>query len=361
MTPDLTEQRLREQLAAAVDAESGSYLDIDATGVLDVGHRVQRRRRAFAVGATAVCALVVGAGGWTALTRSTGDEQTLPATTPSVSVSLPEPVAELPLGAIPPAGRTQPLVAAVGLADSGQQAVFSLRTEQGDVVASRKVPLGESEKPRWATLIPGLTVAVLPSGSTGAVPVWTSREPPQGGVRQILRGRMTTAMPDGRVLAAWWTDGRTQRSFADVIWTDGESVHTSYADSLSSVALDEHVLFAGGSGRLLGFFAPPVGTDSVRHGEATAPRDVDEGTVPAVWVEDSGDAGGTYATYLPPVREVELVTGDGAEVRDLTIHDLPGETGVLVTARVDGDRESVTDVRYTDLDGGSTTAPAPAS
>ncbi len=361
MTADLTEQKLREQLAAAVDAESGAYLDIDASGVLDAGHRVQRRRRVATVGATAVAALVIGAGGWAALARSTGEEQTLPAATSTPSVSLPEPVAELNLGTIPPAGRTQPLVAAVGYADSGQQAVLSLRTEDGAVVASRQVSLGEREKPRWATLIPGVTVAVLPAGSTGAVPIWTSRVPPPGGTREIPQGRMTAAMPDGRVLIAWWTDGRTQRSFADIIWTDGESVHTSYADSLSSVTVDEHVFFAGGSGRLLGFFAPPAGTDSIRDGEAIAPRDVADGTVPAVWVEDGAAAGGTYATYLPLVREVELVTGDGARVRDVTVHELPEEEGALVMGRVDGARESVTDIRYTDVDGGSTTVPAPAS
>lgn len=198
---------------------------------------------------------------------------------------------------------------------------------------------------------PGVTIALLPACVTGAAPVWTGR--------QSAQVTTATSMPDGRVLATWWTDGRSRMPFRNVVWTDSQSFHTAYADSLSSVVLDGHALFAGGTSRLLGFFAPSAGSDPVRHGEATAARSVAEGTIPAVRAEDSGASGGTYATYLPPVSEVELVTGDGAEVSDLVVHDLPDEAGVLVTARVNGDRESVAHIRYVDPDGRSTLAPAP--
>lgn len=355
MNHDLTEQRLREQLHAAADGQSGSYVDIDPLTALDSGRRVLRRRRVAAVAGTAAAALAVGVGAWAVLADRAADDRTLPAATPSVSVSVPDPVAELPLGPIPQTGRSQPLVAAVGDDQTGQGLVFSLRTEDGAVVASQRVPTGMTPRPRWTTLIPGVTLAVLPPGSTSAAAAWT------GG--QTAQGTAAVPMPDGRVLVAWWIDGTSQDRVTDIVSTDGEGVFTSSGSPVSSVLRGDVLFFAGGRDGMIGYLAPGD-TEALGTGDIRLAADMPPGTFPAVWLDSRTGPGGTYATYLPPVRDVELVTGDGATVTDLTVHDPEELDGIIVVAQVDGDRESVTEVRFFDPDPNSLSTdgrgPAPA-
>ncbi len=352
MSYDLTEQRLREQLHEAAEGQSDAYLDVDPLTALDTGHRVLRRRRVTAVAGTAAAALVLGVGSWAVLSNQTADERTLPAATSSPSLS--GPATEIRLGAIPQTGRTEPLVAVVTVDEAQQRLGFTLQTEEGAVLASRETPQPREEQALWVTLVPGVTVATLPATATSALPTWVSGQ-------TTAQGSAAGLSPDGRVLAAWWTDGSAVAAFTGIVWTDGEAAYTAGGQSLDSVVQDDVVFFVGGNEGYVGYLMPPVGSEQLGSGGATAAGDMQPGHFPAVWVEGATGSSGTYATYLPPVEDVELVTTGEARVRDLTVHDFGDIVGVLVLADVEGSRESVTEVRFTDPELGSTGGPAPAT
>ncbi|HET7762407.1 MAG TPA: hypothetical protein VFL46_08615 [Phycicoccus sp.] len=80
MTRDTFEDTVRMLLHDATRSEAEALSAVDVESVLGTGHRVLRRRRAAAVGATAAATLVLGVGGWAVLTQQGPDERTLPAT-----------------------------------------------------------------------------------------------------------------------------------------------------------------------------------------------------------------------------------------------------------------------------------------
>ena len=341
-----------DEIGTLFHQASTPTMSVDPYAVLAGGRRRRRRRRLVAVAGTAAATLVLGVGAWTALSDSTGDEQTLPAATPSASVSLPEAVAEVSLGVIPQTDRTQPLVAAVAVDEDSGRLGFALRTEDGAALASRSVFVGRTERARFATLVPGVTAAVLPAGVTAAVPVWARGQTPQGSA--------ATAMPDGRVLVVWWTDGSEKDTFYDVIWTEGDEVLSSHAASLLAIDRDDARFFLAPNGGVIGYLAPPGEDEVVGGGKANI---IDQGVVesfPAVWADSPSGSGGTYAVFLPKVEDVELVVTGDAEIRDQTVHDFGEEVGLVVLADVDGSRESVTEVRFTDPEMGPTGGPAAA-
>ena len=152
-------------------------MSIDPDAVVAGGRRRRRRRQLAVVGGTAAAALVLGAGSWAVLSDQAGDDRTLPAatssTSPSAATTLDGPTTELALGAIPPTGRTVPVIASVTVDEAGSRLGFALRTEDGTVLAAQTVSEPRAERPVWATLVPGVTVAVLPADATSAVPLWT--------------------------------------------------------------------------------------------------------------------------------------------------------------------------------------------
>ena len=206
-----------DEIGTLFHTASTPTMSVDPYAVLAGGRRRRRRRALTAVVGTAAAALVLGGGGWALLADRAGDDRTLPAATtspsPFVPATLDGPTTEVPLGAIPPTGRTVPVVVSVTLDDARSRLGFTLRSEDGTVLAAQTV--GES---------------------------------------------------------------RTER----------------------------------------------------------------------------------HVTYLPPVEDVELVTTGDARVRDLAVHDFGDVVGLLVVADVEGSRESVTEVRFTDPEFGPTGGPAPA-
>ncbi len=330
-------------------------MSVDPDAVIAGGRRRRRRRNLTAVGGTAAAALVLGVGGWAVLSHETAEDQTLPAATSSPTAggtTVEGPTTEVELGAIPPTGRTVPVVAAFTFDEAGSRVGFTLKAEDGTVLATRTRPELRSGGSLWATPVPGVVLAVLPATATSAVPVWTRGE-------LTAEGSATAEAPDGRLVVAWWTDGSTQDPFAEIAWTDGEAAYTG-GQPLETVVQDDLVFFAGGSGGLVGYLRPASAGDLLGGGEAKAAKDTEPGHFPAVWVENPEGSSGTYVTYLPPVDDVELVTTGDARVRDLTIHDFGEILGLLVVADVEGSRESVTEVRFTDPELGPTGGPAPA-
>jgi hypothetical protein len=332
-------------------------MSIDPDAVVAGGRRRRRRRQLAVVGGTAAAALVLGAGSWAVLSDQAGDDRTLPAatssTSPSAATTLDGPTTELALGAIPPTGRTVPVIASVTVDEAGSRVGFTLRTEDGTVLATRTRPETRSGGELWVTPVPGVALALLPATATSAVPVWTRGE-------QTAEGSATAEAPDGRLVVAWWTDASSRDPFADVVWTDGQTAY-SKGQPLETAVEDDLVLFAGGGVGLVGYLRPPGAADLLGGGEVKAAKDMAPGSFPAVWAVDPDGGSGTYVTFLPPVEDVELVTTGGARVRDLTVHDLGDIRGLLVVADVDGSRESVTEVRFTDPELGPTGGPAPAN
>jgi hypothetical protein len=346
---------MRDEIGTLFHEASAPAMSVDPAAVLVGGRRRRRRRQLTALAGTAVAALVLGVGGWAALSNETADDQTLPAVTSSPTASATSvegPTTEMELGAIPPTGRTVPVVAVFTFDEAGSRVGFTLRTEDGTVLATRTRPETRSGGELWATTVPGVTLAVLPATATSAVPVWTRGE-------QTAEGSATAEAPDGRLLVAWWTDASTRDPFADVVWTDGQTAYTK-GRPLETVVQDDLVLFAGGGVGLVGYLRPPGAADLLGGGEVKAAIDMEPGSFPAVWAEDPAGTSGTYVTLLPPVEDVELVTTGDGRVRDLTVHDLGNIRRLLVVADVDGSRESVTEVRFTDTELGSTAGPAPA-
>jgi len=340
-----------DEIGALFHEAQAPPMSVDPQVVLAGGRRRRHRRRLAAVAGTTAAVLAVGIGGWAALSNQAADERTLPAATSSPSLS--GPVTEIPLGAIPQTGRTEPLVAVVTVDDTQQRLGFTLQTEQGAVLASREVAQPREEQALWVTLLPGVTVATLPATATSALPLWVSGP-------ATAQGSASGQSPDGRVLVAWWTAGSAAAPFTGIMWTDGETAYTALGQPLDSVVQDDVVFFVGGNEGYVGYLMPPDGSEQLGSGGARAAGDMQPGHFPAVWIDGAAGSSGTYATFLPPAKDVELVTTGDARVRDLTVHDFGDIVGVLVLADVEGSRESVTEVRFTDTELGPTGGPAPA-
>lgn len=344
---------MREDISTLLRGAPVPAMSIDPAAVLAGGRR-RRRRRVTAVAGTAAATLVLGVAGWAVLSQRAADERTLPATTSSHSVN--GVTTELRLGAIPQTGRTQPLVSALTVDQVTGSLDFVLRTEAGAVLASRPSVPGGPDRTRWATLIPGVTVALLPTGATGAAPIWIG-EP-------TSIGSAATRTPDGRVLVAWWTDGSSYETFCDVIWTEGETAHSAYHDvALPSVVIDDTVFFFGSVGpTYLGYIGPSRGTGVLGTTAVQLTLNIAPDQLPAVWADlgeaepATSPAHGLFATRLPAARgDVNLETIDGAEVTELTTYDLGGVNGIMLVAELEGPHGSVAGVTYTDPSSGTVT------
>ncbi|MGB7820364.1 MAG: hypothetical protein WBL35_16720, partial [Ornithinibacter sp.] len=305
--------------------------------------------RIAVVGSVAAAALALGVGSAVVLSDRTGDDRSLPATTSSVTGES----VMLELGSDPLSDSGEPLVAVVTTDEDQKRLGFTLQTEDGAVLRSRETAQPREEQALWVRPLPGITVASLPATATSALPLWTSTDvTPQVSV--------SAPSPDGRVLVVWRASGSPDSAFSGITWTDGETAFTAQGQALDSVAQDDVVFFVGGSEGYVGYLLAPDGSDALGSGEVKAAGDMEPGHFPAVWLDDASGSSGTYATYLPPVEDVELVVTGDARIRDLTLHDFGDVVGVLAVADIDGPRESVTHVRFTDPVLGDVGGPAPA-
>jgi hypothetical protein len=122
---------MRDEIGTLFHEASTPAMSVDPAAVLVGGRRRRRRRQLTALAGTAVAALVLGVGGWAALSNETADDQTLPAVTSSPTVSATSvegPTTEMQLGDIPPTGRTVPVVAVFTFDEAGSRVGFTLRT-----------------------------------------------------------------------------------------------------------------------------------------------------------------------------------------------------------------------------------------
>jgi hypothetical protein len=356
MNSDLTEQRLRERLQAVVDGEAGSYLDIDPLAALETGRRVLRRRRLTAVAGTAAAALVIGIGGWAVLSDSTADDRTMPAVTSSVT----GPSVTLPLGIDPEADTAGPLDVVVTVGQGQPQVEFRLQTDAGEVL-NAQVRNEADGQVTWATLSDRAIVAVVPAGAVGFVPRC------EGG-DIIPLATASERLPDGRIAAAWLAEkSDVGRRCQGPLWTDGTSTFNAAGQTLSSITVDDIVIFTGAGvslGDAIGYIRPEPGSLS-GSGEIRPRGDaLPFAKFPSVWVPDRSGDGGVYAAYLPYLpagdekarEQITVETTSGATIRDVETYVV--SEMVFVVAHVDGSPSSVTGVSYP---GSEDTAGAPGN
>ncbi len=345
MTHELTEQVIREQLHAAVEAESDAYLDVDPLVALDTGRRIRQRRRVTAVASTAAAALVVGIGAWSVLSDRAGDDRTLPAVTSSVA----GPSVTLPLGTDPGADTTDPLDVVVTVDKDHGKVEFRLKTDSGEVL-NAQVRSETDGQVTWTTLSEGAMVAVVPAGATGVVPRY-------GDDVTSLR-TAAAALPDGRVAAAWLTDRPDAGTrFAGVVWTDGTNAFNVEGTPLVSTVVDGDIVVFTGTGVeaiSIGYIrldpGSLIGSGEVRAWPLYAPYE----RAASVWVPDRSGGGGVYVAHLQALEErfaeqVSLETTPEATVRDVKLYR-PHQVFLLV-AHIDGPPGSVTAVTYPGGDG----------
>ncbi len=343
MSHDLTEQALRDQLHAAAEGQTGTYVDVDPLAALDTAHRVLRRRRIAAVAGTAAAALAIGAGAWAALTEGTPDDRTLPAVTTSVT----GPHADLPLGADPASGSADPLVAVVTADAASGKVEFRLRTETGTVLNAQVLSLNDGQA-SWSSLSDRVMAAVLPTEAAAFVPLWSVAVSQQEAAFERL--------PDGRVAAAWRTDvPATGTKFAGVVWTDGTSAFTAAGQPLSSVAVDDFVVFGNNHSGAMGYIRPEDGSLSGSGAVGQASEVGGPGKYPAVWAPDASGESGVYIAYLPPLggeatKDITVQTVPEARVRDVTTY-FPEGNVLLLVAHIDGPPDSVTGVDFPAAEG----------
>jgi hypothetical protein len=343
MTPDLTEQRLREQLHAAAEAQTGSYLDVDPLTALDTGQRALRRRRIATVAGTTAAALAIGLGGWAVLSDSAPDDRTLPAVTNTVN----GPSVTLPLGADPASGSEEPLSAVVTVDQASGKVEFRLRTETGSVLNSQ-VRSGSDRQAPWANLSDSVMAAVVPAEAAAFVPVWS--------VAVTQQDTATEVLPDGRIAAAWRTDvPSTGPQFAGVVWTDGTSAITAGGEPVSSVVVDETmVIFGNNRSGAFGYLRPEEGSVSGSGAIGQAREGTTGGPIEGVWAADASGDSGTYVVYMPPIddalaAQTEVLTTSGATVRDIRTY-FPNENARLVVAHIDGTPDAVIGATFPGLE-----------
>jgi len=339
MTPDLTEKRLREQLHAAVEGQSGSYVEVDPLTALDTGRRVLRRRRITAVAGTAAAALVVGVGAWSVLSDRADDERTLPAVTSTVTGES----VTLQLGTDADLGPAEPISAVVTVDETSGKVEFRLQTETGSVLESTTVGTVAGQA-TWTGLAPHVMAAVVPAEAAAFVPVWAGAVSEQEAATEVL--------PDGRVAAAWRTDvPTTGTQFAGIVWTDGSTAFTAAGQPLlSRVVDDDIVIFANPESGAFGYVRPRDGL-AQGDGEVGQAREQASGApIVGVWAPDDSGDGGAYIAYLPPITEeaanrITVEATSEVRVRDVTTY-FPDGSGRMTVAHIDGPADSVVGLTF---------------
>ncbi len=344
---------MRDEIATRFQDAAPPAMSIDPETVIAGGRRRRRRRNAAVVAGTAAVVTALGLGGRALLSEHGSDDRTLPAATPSRTVDRPAadgPATEIRLGAVPPTGRTTPVVALFRFDEAESRIWFGLEAEDGALLAEHAVGESETGRPRWSTMVPGLTLAVLPEGTTTAIPIW--------GGSTTAAGTATAEAPDGRVLVAWWTDGSESDAFFGLTWMRGDTVLRADGVALESTRVDDVLFHFAEDHGVLGYTAPPTEDHPLGTGRTRFADEVEPGDFLAVRAPGPSEGRGLYAVLLPPARDVELVTTDGSTVRDVRAHDI--RDGVLVVARIDGSHGSVAEVRFTEPSGSRGGGAAPA-
>lgn len=353
MTPDLTEEVLRESLGAAADAQSAAYADIDPAAVLATGHRVLRRRRMLAVGGTTAAALVLGAGGWAVLSHQTGtDDRTLPATSirPSGGVHS----AELSLAS--------DLVDVDGTSYEGPRRVrVDIDLDRGTwqaLAGGTEVPQAGGRLPAeggaaWSTGSQPFVVGLVPASATQVMPAWEGDSPTLSTALQPVPGTSWQA------LVLWIVGPRAGGAPVGLDWTDGTQVRRDDGSVVPS---------AGGDG-VLAFVDPDTDQFGVLSGEGatvTRPSDVRDGHRPvvALWTIPPGSNTQTsdYAMLLPDgATDVNGVVSSGATLESSAVWRLAPGSGSVFVARISAPKDhrgtGIDEVTWTAADGTPHSAP----
>lgn len=209
-----TEMLLRDALRDAADGQAHHYEPVDTGQVLELGHRVVRRRRLAAGAGVLALATVAGTGVW-ALAPGSDRAAPVPATRTSTTGSTTTAELAVPVGGLRVAITVDPVGHlfryAVRSPGSGGTAV--------PVMGALTMPVDGDALTYSVVDTPSGSVVVgaLPERATAASAVWTGRGP-VGGLRTAeLRGT-------GQQAFVGWSGVAGRTALADVLWTDGREV-----------------------------------------------------------------------------------------------------------------------------------------
>ncbi|MBR7743853.1 hypothetical protein KC207_11180 [Phycicoccus sp. BSK3Z-2] len=345
MSRDTFEDELRTLLHEAADGERDRYVDVDSGSVLGDGVRVVRRRRLVAAAVTSVLALVVGIGGWTALSGTVDRAQVVPAT--------PEPTAT---GTV-----TAPVQVDDGSTvdvsfDPATGAVELVRTAENGVVdrATPRVATLGRPSATWATVVrdPLVVAGVLPADAVDVVPRW-----------QGVGGGSSTATADlpGTTYQAFAIRAESpsrDASLVDLYWRQGATTYTAGSGTLPTAVVDDTVVFVDAAAGVLG-----VGSGGTTALTPTGP-DTRAGEPPYGGLTTDGPDGGgleTFAAVLPGrVDDVVVRATPEATLLSNDTVVLPDGAGTAVVARLrlpGPGGSGVAELKWTDSTGARSLVP----
>ncbi len=355
MTPDLTEEVLRESLGAAADAQSAAYADIDPATVLATGHRVLRRRRMLAVGGTTAAALVLGAGGWAVLSHQAGsDDRTLPATSirPEPSGGVRSVELSLSSDLVDVDGTTYTGAKQVRMdvdLDRGTWRAVADGARVSGMVGSLP-PNGQAA---WSTGPQPYVVGLVPAAATRVLPVWKGDSPTLSTALQPVPGTSWQAV------VMWVVGSPAERRLVGLDWTDGTQVRRDDGSLVPSAAGDGVLVFADDVSDQLGVLSGDGAT-------VTRLSDVRDGHRPvvALWTVPPGSDTQTsdYAMLLPDgATDVNGVVADGATLESSAVWRLAPGSGTVFFARLSAPKDlrgtGIDEVTWTGADGTPDSAP----
>lgn len=314
-----TEMLLRDALRDAADGQAHHYEPVDTGQVLELGHRVVRRRRLAAGAGVLALATVAGTGVW-ALAPGSDRAAPVPATRTSTTGSTTTAELAVPVGGLRVAITVDPVGHlfryAVRSPGSGGTAV--------PVMGALTMPVDGDALTYAVVDTPSGSVVVgaLPERATAASAVWTGRGP-VGGLRTApLRGT-------GQQAFVGWSGVAGRTALADVLWTDGREVLGGAGMPLPSARTGSSVTFVDTQSRVFGIADPktfavfPLASAGGAPPVAVIPHD-------ATAAEPSD---GTLLLVLPNGASDAKVQVETGATALLDASPLPAEAGTAVRIR----------------------------
>jgi hypothetical protein len=355
MTPDLTEEVLRESLGSAADAQAASYADIDPAAVLATGHRVLRRRRMVATGGTMAAALVLGAGAWAVLGNQPGtDDRTLPATSIRPEPSGGVHTAELSLAS--------DLVGADGTSYEGPTRVrVDVDTDRGAwqaLVGGTEVPGAGGSLPAdgsavWSTGSQPFVVGLVPATATRVLPVWEGDSPTLSTALRPVPGTSWQAV------VLWVVGPRAGSRLVGLDWTDGTEVRRGDGSVVPSTSGDGVLVYVDEDSDQFGVLSDDGATVTRLSDARTGHR-----PLVALWTIQPGSDTQTsdYAMLLPDgATDVKGVVSAGATLESSAVWRLAPGSGAVFVARLSAPKDlrgtGIDEVTWTGADGTPGSAP----
>ena len=331
MSHDVFEDELRALLRDTADAERDRFVEVDPSAVLGDGVRVVRRRRLVAGAVTAALALVLGVGGWAAVSGSVDRAQEAPAAPFPTATGTVSATMTLDDGSV------------VGVSfDTTSGAVGVVRTAGSGVVdraTPRVASLGQPSV-TYATVVrdPLVVAGVMPAGASGLLPQWQAVEGPSTDTVADLPGTPYQAF----VLRA--EQPAPGAVLEDMYWQEADGIHAVNRGRLPSTVLGDTLVFLDAPRGMLG-----VRSGALRTVTPTGP-DTAAGRPPYGGMTDR-DGVQTFVVVVPGrVQDLTVLPAPGAELLSSAMSELSEGAGTALVARLrlpEGETDGVAEVTWT--------------